>query len=213
MLLKMGLSRFSADAVLPMGSNEPGDADDEDEFDAEMEAVKDFLEAGIGVPGGAKAHADVSEGVAPGPGADEGVEVEAELVHPGNAGGKGNKGADNRKHAADEDGDGAEPVEEVIDQVKIAAAEKHVAAIALYHGPAAAGADPVGRNGAYVGGERGNGGKQDELGLGVSERVAGKRHDDLRRNGDAGRLNRHEEGDGGVAATGNKGDKERKDFF
>ena len=64
-----------------MGGDEPEDAGDENEFDAEVEAVEDGFEAGVGVPAVAELHADVGEGEAPGPGADEGVEVEAKLVH------------------------------------------------------------------------------------------------------------------------------------
>ncbi len=48
-------------------------------FYAEMEAVEDLFEAGVGIPSGAQLHADVGEGVAPGPGADEGIDMEAEL--------------------------------------------------------------------------------------------------------------------------------------
>jgi hypothetical protein len=44
------LCRFGADAVFPVGDDEPDDADEEDGFYAEVEAVEDFFEAGIGVP-------------------------------------------------------------------------------------------------------------------------------------------------------------------
>jgi len=61
------LSGFGADAVLPVGDYEPDEADDDDGFYAEVEAVEDLFEAGVGVPGGTELHADVGEGVAPRP--------------------------------------------------------------------------------------------------------------------------------------------------
>ena len=75
------LCRFRADAILPVGDDEPEEGCEENEFDGEMKAVEDFLEAWVGVPRRAQLHADPGERVAPGPGADEGVDVEAELVH------------------------------------------------------------------------------------------------------------------------------------
>ncbi len=115
-----------------------------------MEAVEDLFEAGVGVPACAQLHAYPGEDVAPGPGADEGVDVEAELVHLGHACGEGDEGADDGKHSADEDGDGAEAGEEVIDTVEVVAAEEEIAAVALDHGTAAAGSDPVGGDGADI---------------------------------------------------------------
>lgn len=44
------LRRLGADAVFPMGDDKPEEAGDEDEFDREVEAVKDLFEARIGVP-------------------------------------------------------------------------------------------------------------------------------------------------------------------
>ena len=67
------------------------------------------------------------------------------------------------QHATDEDGDGAVAVEEVVDAVEVAAAEEEIAAVALDHRAATAGADPVGGDGAEVGGERRDGGEEDEV--------------------------------------------------
>ena len=61
------LCRFGADAVFPVGDDEPDDADEENSFDSEVKAVEDLFEAGIGVPAVAELHADPGEGVAPGP--------------------------------------------------------------------------------------------------------------------------------------------------
>lgn len=61
------LCGFDADAVLPVCPDEPDDADEEDGFDGDVEAMEELLELGIGVPGETKPHADIGEGVAPGP--------------------------------------------------------------------------------------------------------------------------------------------------
>jgi len=139
--------------------------------------------------------------------------VEAELVHLRDTGGEGDEGANDGEHASDEHGDGAVPGEEVIDEVEVAAAEEHHAAVAFDHGASALCADPVGGDGAEVRGERGHGGEDDELQLGVGERVAGDRHDDFGRDGDAGGLDRHEEDDAEVTAAGDSSNEKGDDFF
>ena len=157
-----------ADAVLPMGDDEPDDACEVDDFYRVVDAVEDFFEAGIGVPLGAELHADVGEGVVHQGRADEGVDVELPLFILATLAGKGDEGADDRQHAPDEDGDGAEAVEEVIYAVQVVAAEKEIVAVALDHGAPAAGADPVGRDGAEVRGEGGYGCQEDEVHLRVA---------------------------------------------
>jgi hypothetical protein len=206
-------SFFRADAVFPVRGDEPEEGCDENEFDGEMEAVEDFFEAGISVPRRSELHADPGECVAPGPGADESVDVEAELVHLRDACGKGDEGADDRQHSADENGDGAEAVEEVIDTIQVVAAEEEIAAVALDHGTTAVCADPVGGDGAEVGGEGGDGREDDEVPLRVRESVAGERHDDFRGDGDTGGLDRHEKDDAEVSAGRNGADEEGDDFF
>jgi len=99
------LGGFGADAVLPVGDDEPEETGDEDEFDTEVEALEDGFETRVGVELRAELHADVGEHVTPGPGADEGVDVETELVHLCYASGKGDEGANDGEHASDEDGD------------------------------------------------------------------------------------------------------------
>jgi len=76
--------------------------------------------------------------------------VEAELVHLRDAGGKGDEGANDGEHAADKDSDGAKAVEEMVDAVEVVAAEEKIAAVALDHGAASVGSDPIGGNGAKI---------------------------------------------------------------
>ncbi len=196
-----------------MRPDEPDDAGDENQLHSQVKAVEELLEARIGVPLAAEFHADVGEGVAPGPGADEGVDVEADLVHLRDTGGKGDEGANDGEHAADEHGDGTEAGEEVIDQVEVAPAEEEIAAVALDHGAASASADPVGGDGAEVGGQGRDGRKDDEVQLRVGEGPACQRHDDFRWDRNAGGLDGHEEDDAGVAAGGDGADEESDDFL
>ena len=207
------LGRFGADAVLPVGDDEPEEGKDDDGFDTEVEALEDLLEARIGVELRAELHADIGQDVAPGPGAEKGVEMKAELVHPGNAGGKGDEGTDDGEHASDEHGDGAEAVEEAVNEVQIAAAEQEIAAVALNHGPTSACANPVRGDGSEIGGERGHGGEEDELHLRMGEGIAGQRHDDFRGDRNTGGLDGHQQDDAEVAAGGDGAYKKRDDFL
>src|ERR1700730_15253427 len=121
-----------------MGCDEPDDSGNQKDLNAKVEALEDGFEARISVPAITKLHADPCQRVAPGPRTDEGVEVKAELVHLRHSGGEGDEGAHDGQHAADEDGDGAEAVEEAVDAVEIVAAEEKIAAVALNHGATAA---------------------------------------------------------------------------
>ncbi len=47
----------------------------------------------------------------------------------------------------------------------------------------------------------------------MGESVAGERHDDFRRNGNAGRLDRHEEDNGGVSAAADEPNQNFDEFF
>lgn len=178
-----------------------------------MEALEDGLEAGIGVPSIAELHADVGERIAPGPGADEGVDVEADVVHPGDAGGQGDEGANNGQEAADQDRDGTVAGEEALGEIEIVRGEQDVSAEAFDHGAAAARTDPVGRDGAKIGGEGTDGGKEDELHLSGGERETCDRHDDLGGEGDAGGLDRHEQQDAPVTGAGDEAHKEGDKFL
>ncbi len=196
-----------------MRDDEPEEAEDEDGFDAEVEAVEDLFEAGVGIELGAELHADIGKHIAPRPRADESVEMKAELVHLRDTGGKGDEGPDDGKHASDEDGDRAKASEEVVDEVEVAAAEEQIAAVALDHRTASASADPVGGDRAEVRGQRGHGRQDDELDLSVGQSVAGQRHDDFRWNRNAGGLDGHEQDDAQVATAGNGADEKGDDFF
>jgi 1-acyl-sn-glycerol-3-phosphate acyltransferase len=143
---------FRGGAVLPVCPDEPDERDDDDGFDADLEAVEDFLEAGVRIPLHAELHADVGQGKAPRPGADKGVDMEAQLVHLRNARRERDEGADDGQHAAEQHGERAEPGKEAVSEIDVVAVEQDVAAVALDHRAATFGAEIVGGNGAEVGG-------------------------------------------------------------
>src|SRR5665213_2926901 len=128
-----------------------------------MEAIEEGLEAWIRAPFVTQPHAYVSESVAPRPRADEGVDVETELVHLRDPRGQRDEGADDGKHAPDKHRDRAVLCEEVVGHVEVALAQQEVAAVSLDHGATAFGADPVSGNRAEVRGQRCDGREDDEL--------------------------------------------------
>src|SRR4051812_8764704 len=98
-----------------------------------MKALEDRFEAWVGVPFVAQFHAYVSERVAPRPGSDKRIDVEAELVHLCDARRQGDEGTDDGKHASDQDRNRTILREEVVSQIEVALAEQDVAAITLHH--------------------------------------------------------------------------------
>ena len=202
------LGFFEADAVFPVGVDEPDDSSEEYDLDGEMKAVEDFLEARVGLPFVAELHADVGEDVAPGPGADESVGVKAKLRHLCYACGKSYEGTDYGKEASDEDGDSTEALEEVFDTVEVVTAEEDVFAETLDSGAASPGSEPVGGDGSEVAADGSGGGDPEEFELASVHEIAGEGHDDLGRQGDAGGLDAHEERDADVASGGDDGDDE-----
>ena len=200
-----------------MGVDEPEDESYEDDFYAQMETVEDGLEAWVGFPFVAELHADVGEGVAPRPGADKGVSVEAELGHFGDAGWEGDEGADDGEEACDENGEAAELLEVVFGEVEIVFAEEDVASEALDGGAATPSSEPVGGDGAEVAADGSGGGDPEEFELAGVHEEAREGHDDLGREGDAGGLDAHEEGYAEVASGRDDGDDEAgeqgDDFF
>ena len=148
-----------------MGDDEPEEASDDDKFHAEVEAVEDGFEAGVGIPLVAQLHADVGQRIAPRPGADKRVDMKANLVHFGNACGKGDESTNDGEHATDQHGDGTVACEEMIDTIEIALAEEQVAAVALDHGASTPRANPIGRDGAEIRCQRCDGCQDDEIEL------------------------------------------------
>ena len=196
-----------------MGPDEPHNTGQKHHFYAEMKALEDFLETRVSLPLVAQFHAYVSERVAPRPRADKRIDVEAQQVHLRDARRQRDEGADDGKHASDEHRDRTILHEEVFGTVEVALAEQDVAAIALHHRTTTLGADPVRGDRAEIRGQRGDRCEDDELQLRVRESVAGERHDDFRRDRNAGRLDCHEQRDGNVPSAGDEADKKSDEFL
>src|SRR5690242_9483713 len=73
-------------AVLHVRPDVPSGQDDDPRDDNAVEPVHEVLEAGIGVPALAQPLADIGERIAPGPGAQERIDLEPRLGHAGDAG-------------------------------------------------------------------------------------------------------------------------------
>src|SRR4051794_8060798 len=76
-----GSDCFGADAILPVRNDEPHKSHHDHQLDRQMEAMEDRLESRIAIPGRSQLHTEICQGVAPWPRTDEGVDVEASLVH------------------------------------------------------------------------------------------------------------------------------------
>src|SRR5262249_393833 len=124
--------------------DEPDRAGKDKPDDHEIELVEDAAQPRIGAPLVAELHADPGEAEAPGPGADEGVEVEAQQRHPRDPGGKGDERPDRGQQPADQHGQVAPAVEEIFGAVEILVAHQEIAAPAVDNGAAAALAQLIG---------------------------------------------------------------------
>src|SRR6202167_1238904 len=86
--------------------------------------------------------------------------------------------------------------------------EENEAAVASNEGATAPGAHPVGDGGTDVAAEGAGGGDQEKVEAAGVDQVAGEGHDDFGGEGDAGRLDRHEEGHARIAGGRDDGDDE-----
>src|SRR5437764_7020358 len=198
-------------AVFQMRPHVPNGAADDDGDDYAVETMHEGLEAGIGVPALSELLADIGESIAPGPGAQERIELELSLRHARDACGERDEGADHRQQPADEDGDAAEAPEEPLDHLELALAHQHDAAPALDQRPAAPIADRVGDRRADIATDGARGRDQRKVEAAGRDEITGERHDDLGGERNAGALDRHQDDDAAVAERGNRRDDEGRD--
>src|SRR5947207_2360344 len=97
-------SMFPSPAVFQMRPHVPNGAADDDSDDNAVETMHEGLEAGIGVPALSELLANIGESIAPGPGAQERIELELSLRHARDACGERDEGADHRQQPADDEG-------------------------------------------------------------------------------------------------------------
>src|SRR5690242_12628167 len=184
----------------------PDDEKEDRGDDHRVKAMEKIAQRRVAVPAGAELLPDIGKGEAPRPGADEGVELEFQLRHAGDAGGQGDEGPHHRQEAAHEDRDAAEAREEAVDQFEVAPADQDVAAPFLDQGPAAVVADGISDGRANVAADRAGGRDEEDIEAPGRDEIAGERHDDFGRQRDAGGFDRHQEGDAEIADRGDDGD-------
>lgn len=175
--------------------DEPDKADHADCNDDRIEAVKVRLD---GVPVRSEPCTRVGQRPAPGQRSKKGVDVEAEEVHARDSGGQRDEGADNGQQPRKEDRRVAVAREPTVRKLKIVLGDQKVAAILLNQGAAAVGAYGVCGNRTGVAAQRAGERHPLQVEPAKINQVTGKRHDDFRRNGNAGRFNRHQEEDARV---------------
>src|SRR5215469_5998826 len=98
----------------------PGDADDDETDDHSVETLHDGAQARVVLPLLAQLVADIGEREAPRPRADEGINLEFDLRHAGDARWQRDKRAHHRQQPADENRDAAVAREKIVDPVEFA---------------------------------------------------------------------------------------------
>jgi len=185
--------------MLPVPPDVPADPQDHRGDHDSVEPVQDFLEQGVAVPALAQFEPDIRQRIAPGPGAEEGVDLELELGHAGDARGQCYEGADDRQKPAHEHGDAAVALEEPVRPVEIAPAHQHISAPSVDERPAAVISGRVSDGGTDIAAERARCRDPKEIETSGEGQVSRKRHDDFGRQRNAGRFNRHQEDDPAIS--------------
>src|SRR5215469_2523961 len=139
-------SAAGAPAMRHVRPDEVGHPEQDDQQDQRIEAMEPHLQARIGLPLLAQLHADISQGKAPRPRADESVDVELQAIHTRDAGGKRDEGANHREQTCDEYRDCSAAFEEAVGDGELAMAEEDVAAVALDQRAPAEVTDLVGKD-------------------------------------------------------------------
>src|SRR5581483_4553792 len=109
---------------------------------------------------------------------------------------------------ADEDGDAAVAGEEAVSPIEFVAAEQEIGAVLFDQRAAAVVSNGVSHGGAEIAAQRPRDGDPEQLEAAGVNQVPGERHDDLRGQWNAGRLDGHEGDDAQVSAGGDHGDDE-----
>ena len=191
--------------MFPVPPDVPADPEDHRGDHDPVEAVQHLLEQGVAVPALAQFEPGIRQRIAPEPGAEEGINLELDLVHAGDARGQCYEGADDRQKPAHEHGDAAEALEEPVRPVQIPPAHQDVRAPAVDEGPAAVKSDRISDRRADIAAERACGGDQEEIETSGEGQVSRKRHDDLGGQRNAGRFDRHQDDDPAISQSRDHG--------
>src|SRR5690348_17310725 len=130
--------------MLQMPPDIPADAKNDRADNDDVEALHDRAQARIAVPLFAQFVTDIGERKTPRPRADEGIDLEFDLRHAGDAGRQRDERSHDWQEPADQNGDAAVAREEIVRPVELAPAYQHIAAPTLDKRPAAVVADGIG---------------------------------------------------------------------
>ena len=128
--------------------------------------------------------------------------------HPGNAGGQGDKGSHHREQARQKHRDRSIFQKEMRGAVQVVPAEQNILAKTLHQRTAAMRPDPIGHRRTQIAANGAGRGHPQKLKPAGVNQVAGERHDDLRGQRNAGRLNAHQQRNPQVARGRNDGNDE-----
>ncbi len=134
--------------------------------------------------------------------------METPQRHAGDSGRQGDKGAHHRQQTRQENRDRSVFEKELRGAVQIVPAEQNVLAKTLHQRAAPVGSDPISHCRAQVAAEGAGRGHPQKLEPARVDQVPGERHDDFRRQRNAGRLDAHQQRDAQVTRGGNNTDDE-----
>src|SRR5262249_9686438 len=132
-----------------------------------------------------KLHTEISEREAPGPGAEECVNVKLGPRHAGDAGRQRNEGANHRQQAADEDGEFSPAEKKTVSPVEFTVPHQYPTTVPLDQRAASISANLVGHKRTQVASDRTRGCDQRQLESASENQISGEGHDQLRRQGNA----------------------------
>ena len=145
-------------------------------------------------------HAEPSQPKTPGPRSQKRVDMESSPRHPCYPGRQRDKCPDNGQKSSNENRQISPACKESIRPIELAPAHQNPSPIALHQGTSTICADLVCHQRSQIAPDRPRGGSPDQTEFSLEHEVARERHDQFRRQRDAGRFDRHEQSDPGVAS-------------
>ena len=189
--------------VFDVAPNPPGSEQHSDNSDNEVEAMKPGLERVVLVPLLAEFLPDVGQAEAPGERTGECIDDESFQIHSGHAGWKRNKRADGGQQSTNKDNNLTVVGKPPVCQIEIMRRDEDVTPVLLNQRATTFAANPIRHERAKHATDGAGDAHEPQIHLTGRNQVTGKRHDDLRRQRYAGRFNRHQQDDSGVAQQRN----------
>src|SRR6266478_4781695 len=199
----------SRSAIPPVRPDEPTHRGHDQHSDHGVELMKIFAE---GAPVLTELHPCPGKNETPGPRSEKRVGVKLSARHPGNAGGQRDKRAHHRQQPGDEHRRVTPARKEAIGPIEFATPHQYPPAVALDQRTSTVMADLVSHQRSKIAPDSACGRDPKQAHAAFVNQVASERHDQFRRKRNAGRLNRHQDGDSGVAGRRDRGfDEDEQD--